>query len=153
MQELERLFAFRKKTGLGVDRVTPTQVRALEPALAPTILDLAGQSKPEWMPGRSLAGWLNRDGEHQDDGEGEGLAFTEYLERNSIYAPVRSGTVGVIDGRHQYVLDLATQKGMLRPLNEAQLRELDRSAENPALARALRAAIYSRFPDLPREAA
>jgi arylsulfatase A-like enzyme len=117
-------------------------------ALAPTILDLAGQSKPEWMPGRSLVEWLKRD----DEGEGEGLAFTEYLERNSIYAPLRSGTAGVIDGRHQYVVDLATQKGMLRPLNEAHLRELDRSTENPALARTLRAAIYSRFPDLPRKA-
>lgn len=37
MQELERLLAFRQKTGLCVDRVTPTQVRALEPAIAPTI--------------------------------------------------------------------------------------------------------------------
>jgi arylsulfatase A-like enzyme len=122
-------------------------------ALAPTILDLAGQPKPEWMPGRSLVGWLNRDGEREDDGDGEGLAFTEDLERNSVFEPLRSGTVGVIDGRYQYVLDLATQKGMLRPLNEAQNRDLDRSADNPALAETLRAAIYSRFPDLPRKAA
>jgi arylsulfatase A-like enzyme len=118
-------------------------------ALAPTILDLAGQSKPEWMPGRSLVGWLNGDSR----GEGEGLAFTQNFERSSLFAPLRSGTIGVIDGRYQYILNLATQKGMLRRLNEAQIKTLDRSAENPALVRMMRAAIYSRFPDLPRKTA
>lgn len=105
------------------------------------------QSKPEWMPGLSLAGRRNRNGE----GEGEGLAFTEYFERNRVFAPLQYGTVGVIDGRYQYVLDLPTQKGLLRPLNEAQIPDLDRSAEKPGLAQALRAAICSRFPDLPRK--
>jgi len=118
-------------------------------SLAPTILDLAGQSKPEWMPGRSLVGWLNGDSR----GDGEGLAFTQNFERNSLFTPLRSGTVGVIDGRHQYILNLATLKGMFRPLNEAQIQFLDRSAENPALVQELRAAIYSRFPDLPRKTA
>jgi len=115
-------------------------------ALAPTILELARQPKPDWMPGQSLVGWLNRDGQ----GEGEGLAFCQYLERNSVFKPLRHGTVGVIDGRsqYQYVLDLETQKGWLRPLNQAQIWNLDRSAENPALAEQLCAAIYSRFPEL-----
>ena len=113
-------------------------------ALAPTILELAGQSKPDWMVGQSLAGWMNRDGQ----GEGEGLAFTQYLEKNSAFRPLRHGTVGVIDGSYQYVLDLGTKKGILRPLNEAQVWYLDRSAQNPARAEALRAAIYSRFPEL-----
>ena len=115
-------------------------------ALAPTILELAGQPKPDWMPGQSLAGWLNSDGQ----GEGEGLAFCQYLEKNSVFKPLRHGTVGVIDGQYQYStsLTLDTQKGVLRPLNEAQIWNLDRIAENPALAEALRAAIYSRFPDL-----
>jgi arylsulfatase A-like enzyme len=122
-------------------------VAADQTALAPTILDLAGLAKPEWVPGRSLAGWMKGDGE----GEGEGLAFTQYFERNSVFAPLRTGSVGVIDGRHQYVLYLSTQRGMFRPLNEAQNRDLDRSQENPALVEALRAAIYARFPDLPRE--
>jgi arylsulfatase A-like enzyme len=119
-------------------------------ALAPTILELAGQQKPDWMRGQSLAGWLNRDGQ----GDGEGLAFCQYLERNSIFRPLRHGTVGVIDGRskYQYVLDLDTRKGTLRPLKEAHIWNLDRTAENPALAEALRAAIYSRFPELPQKA-
>jgi arylsulfatase A-like enzyme len=118
-------------------------------ALAPTILELAGQPKPEWMRGESLVKWLNRDGQ----GEGEGLAFTQYLEKNSVFKPLRHGTVGVIDGgsRYQYVLDLETNKGSLRPLQEAHIWNLDRSAENPGLAETLRAAIYARFPELPRE--
>jgi len=116
-------------------------------ALAPTILELAGQKKPDRMLGQSLAGWLSRDGQ----GEGEGLAFCQYLERNSIFRPLRHGTVGVIDGRskYQYVLDLDTQKGSLRPLEEAHIWNLDRSAENPELAETLRSAIYSRFPEIP----
>jgi arylsulfatase A-like enzyme len=112
--------------------------------LAPTILELAGQQKPNWLPGQSLVAWLNRDSQ----GEGEGLAFCQFLERNSVFKPLHHGTVGVIDGRYQYVLDLDTQKGTLRPLSEAQIWDLDRSAENPALAEELRAAIYTRFPEL-----
>jgi arylsulfatase A-like enzyme len=120
-------------------------------SLAPTILELAGQSKPDWMRGQSLAGWLNGGGQANAQGEGEGQAFSQYLERNSIFKPLHHGTVGVVDGRSQsqYVLDLNTLKGSLRPLKEAQVWNLDRSAENPTLADALRAAIYSRFPGLP----
>jgi arylsulfatase A-like enzyme len=118
-------------------------------SLAPTILDLAGQPKPDSMRGPSLVGWLNQRGQ----GEGEGMAFTQYFERNSVYRPLRHGTVGVIDGRsqHQYVLDIETQKGSLRPLNEAEHWKLDRTAENPALAEALRAAIFAKFPELPQK--
>ncbi|PYX87601.1 MAG: hypothetical protein DMG68_11180, partial [Acidobacteria bacterium] len=75
-------------------------------------------------------------------------AFTQYFENNSRFRPLHHGTVGVIDGSYQYVIDLETNKGSLRPLNEAQIWNIDRSAENPARAEALRAAIYSRFPEL-----
>ncbi len=121
-------------------------ITADETAIAPTILELAGLPQPEWMHGQSLAPWLNRDGQ----GDGEGVAFCQYFEKNSIFKPLRHGTVGMIDGRsqYQYVLDLDTHKGRLRPLNEAQIWDLDRSAENPALAETLRAAIYARFPEL-----
>ena len=124
-------------------------VTADETAIAPTILELAGQPQPEWMRGQSLVPWLNRDGQ----GDGEGVAFCQYFEKNSIFRPLRHGTVGMIDGRsqYQYVLDLDTQKGRLRPLNEAQSWDLDRSAENPALAETLRATIYARFPELVQE--
>ena len=121
-------------------------VTADQTALAPTLLELAGQPKPETMRGQSLAGWLDRNGQ----GQGEGQAFNQYLETNSVFKPLHHGTVGVIDGKsqYQYVLDLETEKGSLRPLNQAQIWDLDRSAENPALAAALRAAIYARFPEL-----
>jgi arylsulfatase A-like enzyme len=118
-------------------------------SLPPTILELVGQPKPDWMRGQSLVGWLNRDGQ----GQGEGRAFAQFLERNSVFRPLRHGTVGVIDGKSQcqYVLDLDTLKGSLRPLKEAHIWNLDRSAENSELAQVLRAAIYSRFPELPQE--
>ncbi len=118
-------------------------------ALAPTILELANLPKPDWMHGQSLVGWLNRDGQ----GEGEGVAFCQYLEKNSAFKPLHHGTIGVIDGQYQYVLDLDTQKGALRPLNEAQYWNLDRSSEFPERAAALRAAIYARFPELKQEPA
>jgi len=119
-------------------------VTADQTSLAPTILELAGQPKPDWMRGQSLAGWLGGNSQ----GEGEGLAFCQYLEKNSVFKPLRHGTIGVIDGQFQYVFDLDTQKGTLRPLNEAHIWNLDRAAENPARAAALQAAIYSRFPEL-----
>jgi arylsulfatase A-like enzyme len=131
----------------GQQNSSTVSVTADQTALAATILELAGLTKPEWLRGQSLVGWLGRDGE----GAGEGLAFTQHLERNSIFRPLHHGTVGVIDGKYQYVLDLETQKGWLRPLNEAQYWNVDRSAEDPARAEALRAAIYSRFPYLPRK--
>jgi arylsulfatase A-like enzyme len=121
-------------------------VTADQTSLAPTILELAGVATPESMRGPSLVKWLSGDAQ----GEGEGQAFCQYLEKNSVFKPLHHGTVGVIDGKssYQYVLDLDTQKGSLRPLDQAQIWNLDRSAENPALAEQLRAAIYARFPEL-----
>lgn len=121
-------------------------VTADQTALAPTILELAGQPKPDWVRGQSLVEWLNRDGQ----GEDQGLAFSQYLERNSIFTPLRHGTMGVIDGRskYQYVFNLDKQKGSLRPLNEAQIWDLDRTADNPELAKQLHATLCSRFPDI-----
>ena len=113
-------------------------------ALAPTILELAGQSKHESMRGESLVKWL-KEGNAED---GKGLAFSEYLERNSAFRPLEQGMVGVVDGKYQYVIDLATQKGALRPLNEAHFWNLDKTSENPERAEELRAAIHGRFPDL-----
>lgn len=131
----------------GQERGSRVSVTADQTAFAPTVLDIAGLPRPDWMRGESLLPWLDRDNE----GEGQGLAFTQYLATDSIFKPLSSGTVGVIDGRHQYVLDLATGKGIFRGLSEAHMWDLDRSAENPVLAQTLREAIYARFPDLPRK--
>jgi arylsulfatase A-like enzyme len=115
-------------------------------ALVPTILELAGQSETDRMRGQSLVEWLNRDAQ----GEGEGMAFCQYFEQNSVFKPLRPGAAGIIDGKsqYQYVVDMDAQKGSLKPLNEAQIWKLDRSAENPELAQQLRAIIASRFPEL-----
>jgi arylsulfatase A-like enzyme len=113
-------------------------------ALAPTILELAGQPKPEWMPGKSLVPWMTSAG----NGEGEGMAFCQFLETNSIFKPLHYGTVGVIAEHYQYVVLLSSQRGVLRPLHEAQSWTIDRSAEHPERAAAMRAAIASRFPGI-----
>ena len=119
-------------------------VIADQTSLAPTILELAGISKPNWMRGPSLVPWLDRDGQ----GEGEGLAFTQYFERNSVFKPLRHGTIGVIDGQYQYVYYLDTHKGELRPLKEAHMWNLDNSAEDPVRAEALHSVLHAQFPDL-----
>jgi arylsulfatase A-like enzyme len=116
-------------------------------ALAPTILELAGLPKPDWMHGQSLVTWLNRD----PSGAAQGIAFSQFLEKNSVLKPLQHGAVGVIDGQYEYVLDLGTDKGALRPLNQAQFWSLDRTADNPQRARALRSAIFMRFPQLRHE--
>src|SRR5881628_3593997 len=100
------------------------------------------------MDGESLAPWLNR----QDSGVGKGSAFTEYLERNSVFEPLHHGTVGAMDAEYQYVFYLDSQKSVLRPLNQAQNWKVDVSAENPAKAAALRAALHSKFPKIVPEA-
>ena len=96
------------------------------------------------MRGQSLVDWIARDGQ----GEGQGVAFSQYLERNSVFKPVRHGTVAVTDGHHQYVVYLDTQKGELRPLSEAQFWNIDRTSEYPEQAQSLRSTIRARFPSL-----
>jgi arylsulfatase A-like enzyme len=122
-------------------------VTADQTSLAPTILDIAGRPRPDYMRGPSLLPLLTRE----DTGHGESMAFTQHLAGNSIFKPLKTGTVGVIEGSYQYVLDLATGKAKLRGLAESQFWYHDRSPEDPALAKRLREAIYSRFPDLPRK--
>lgn len=112
--------------------------------IAPTILQLAGLPKPGWMHGQSLVPWLSPE----TSSPSKNFAFAQFLEKNNVSQPLTHGTAGVIDGEYQYVLDLDTGKGKLRPLREAQNWDLDRSAENPAKAQELLQAIYSKFPDL-----
>lgn len=130
----------------GQKRGRSVAVAADQTSIAPTILELAGQVKPDFMRGRSLVPWLDASGPVNE----EGLAFTQYLAESNIFKPLHRGTFGVIDGDYEYIAYLDTQKGELRPLNEAHIWNLDRSAENPARASALRAALHSRFPDAVR---
>ena len=114
-------------------------------SLAPTILELAGQPRPTWMRSPSLVPWLTPG---DDLGEGKGVAFSQFLAKNSVLKPLRHGSIGVIVGDYQYVVYLDTQEGRLRPLSEAQRWEVDRTGENPVKAQALRAILRTRFPDL-----
>jgi arylsulfatase A-like enzyme len=117
-------------------------------AVAPTIMEIAGLKPPEWMDGQSLMPWMKGD----TGAEHEGVAFTQYFVTNSAFAPVTRGTVGAIDGRHQYVIDLETGKGSLFRLAEANVQNNDIGAKEPELAASMREMILSRFPELPRGA-
>ena len=70
----------------------------------------------------------------------QGMAFKQFPEKNIVFKSLIHGTVGVI------------QKGTQHPLNESQIWNADRSAENPAKAQELLKAIYTRFPELRHEA-
>ena len=113
-------------------------------SLGPSMLEAAGLERPQWMRSESLISRMSRD----EGGGDEGIAFTQYLETDSIFQPPRKGTVGVITGGQQYVIDLPTGKGILRAVGEAHSRDCDHSAENPELADRLRGVIHSRFPGL-----
>ena len=79
-------------------------------------------------------------------------AFTQYLVPNSSFTPVRRGTIGVIDGQSQFVLDLEKNTGALFNLDEAHEQKFDRSSADPARAADLHAQIVRRFPQVLREA-
>jgi arylsulfatase A-like enzyme len=132
------------------NRQSKVTTAADQTSLAPTILEIAGLSRADWMRGPSLAPLLNAYGGDSPKIEGRGLAFTEFLETDSVFFPVRSGTAGVTDGVHQYLLDLRTGEATLRNIAEPLVWNIDRSAEEPEVVRELRNKLYSRFPDLPR---
>lgn len=112
-------------------------------SLAPTLLDLAGISVPPWMDGVSLRGQMEHP-RHTDNG----FAFTQYLERNSAFKPITKGTIGVVDGEYQYIVDLSSGQGCLYELSNAHLHNNEISAQRPDVARALRERIRARFADI-----
>lgn len=119
-------------------------------ALAPTVLELTGCSRPHWMEGKSLDPFLRGRASAQGGGAAQSsLAFAQYLELNSVFGPVRRGTVGVIDGRNQYVLSLEDGHGALYRLEESDRQQHNLSALEPALAAQLRKRIARQFPTLP----
>jgi arylsulfatase A-like enzyme len=118
-------------------------VAADQTALAPTILEIAGLGRPGWMDGQSLLGLSGAAGDNRTS-----RAFTQFLAPNSSFEPVTRGTVGVIDGQHQFVLDLEKNAGALFDLAEAHDQKVDRSPAEPALAANLRAQIVQEFPEI-----
>jgi arylsulfatase A-like enzyme len=112
-------------------------------AYAPTVLEIAGLARPDWMDGRSLLPYTRADGSDQAS-----RAFSQFLVPNSVFEPVTRGTIGVIDGRHQFLLDLKSNAGALYDLAEAHNQKIDLSKAEPALAAQLRAQIVQQFPEL-----
>jgi arylsulfatase A-like enzyme len=115
-------------------------------SLAPTILELAGVSRAPWMHGRSLVPWLGD--QREASSAPDALAFCQYLATSSVFRPVSSGSVGVTDGVNQYVVNVKTGQASLRDMRQPLTWKVDRSAQNPEKAKALRAALEARFPGL-----
>lgn len=112
-------------------------------SLAPTILEIAEIAKPAWMDGHSLGGVMRGEGSPQSP-----RAFTQYFEPNSAFKPITRGTVGVLDGHHQYVFNLETKTGALYDLDDAQEQKTDLSLIEPKSAADLHDDIKRRFPGL-----
>lgn len=112
-------------------------------ALAPTLLELVGAPRPDWMDGSSLYAQMNTG-----TSAAASLAFAQFLENDSAFEPVSSGTVGVIDGRNQYVLKLDDGSGALYSLAESDQQKIDLAKSEPETAAKLRACIAQRFPAL-----
>jgi len=114
-----------------------------ETRVAPTILEIAGMEQPPWMDGRSLCALMRGESELEP-----ARAFTQYFEGNNAFKPIHSGTVGVIEGEHQYVIDVGSGVGSLYDLDEANEQRNDLSVQKPDVAADLRAVIQRRFPDV-----
>src|SRR5579864_1538284 len=128
---------------------TPSQTRqsrvyftADQTSLVPTILDIAGVLPFPGMRGPSLVPWCGRDGV----GGGEGLAFAQYLFGNPSAGPYREGTAGIIASGQQYYVRLEHDREYLRPLSEAHMAYLDRSADNRSVARDMRERVFGGCP-------
>lgn len=127
--------------GLHGGRRDPTV--ADETALAPTILDLAGLSLPEWLATpRSL---LDRSASPTSDAR---FAYTQFFEGNSAFGPLTHGVAGVTDGIYQYIHDFGANKNELGLLANPQANVTDLTPEHPDVAAVLRRALVSRFPSL-----
>ena len=110
-------------------------------ALAPSLLQLAGVAPPDWMDGSPL---LLANGGKSDVGSGH--AFSQFLVPNSSFKPVTHGSIGVIDGQHQYVYNLDRDAGALFDLAEAHEQKQELSATQPELTRSLHERLRARFP-------
>jgi arylsulfatase A-like enzyme len=118
-------------------------------ALAPTILELTGNSCPQWMDGNSLAPLMRGAATTQLAASTRSShAFAQYLELDSVFQPVSRGTVGIIDGPNQYVLTLGNGHGSLYAIAESDRQKRDRASTEPELATRLREQIARRFPTL-----
>ncbi len=118
-------------------------VSADQTALAPSMLQLAGLARPEWMDGSSLL--VPNEDESAARG---GHAFSQFLVSNSSFKPVTHGSIGVIDGRHQYVYNFDRRAGALFDLAEAHEQKHERSALEPELTRSLHERLLAQFPNV-----
>lgn len=121
-------------------------------SIAPTILDAAGLSVPQWMTGSSLiSAGLGEGGSVVSSG----LAVTQYLEKNSSFEPITTGTIGAVTEGFQYVRTLATGEEKLYVMEDMASAEGDLEGERYDVKgdmrrtlESIRGKIKERFPEM-----
>lgn len=100
--------------------------------LLPTVLDLLGAPLPPWAEGESLKPLL-------DGAPPSGKArFSMYLAGNSIFAPVRTGILAMVEGDYKYVLDLERGTAALYQLVDDPEERHNLAAKQPQRAAEMR---------------
>ncbi len=108
--------------------------------IAPTILDLAGISVPEWMDGRSLAPLLNGGSM-----EPQPVYATYLMENRSFGEPITKGTIAVWDEEYKLIYYLDNKESMLFNLQLDPDEKHDLSGEKQDIAQRLQALIYEKL--------
>ena len=150
-EALDRLAAFRRELGLQVDRLRPSQARALEPALAPTIRLALDIESDHAIDPRMLVAALRRafTGE-QRSGRVRGLRV-EGSRVTGVHladgAVITAGAVVVACGVHVANLELARSRPRAGPSGQGSGAALARpertrpgDADDPRRERLLRSA-------------
>ncbi|PKR58520.1 sulfatase-like hydrolase/transferase [Thalassospira lohafexi] len=119
-------------------------------SIAPTVLEIAGLSVPEWMQGGAM--YRSYQGDAAASSE---ISFTQYLEQNSSFEPISTGTIGAVTSGMQYVRELATGEEKLYQFedNASGLGAFDRVREDvkrdmPDMMRSIRQEVKEKFPEL-----
>lgn len=134
-----------QKTGRRVHAV------ADQTSIAPTVLEIAGLTVPEWMQGSTMY----RSSKLGGAAVSSETAFTQYLEENSSFEPISKGTIGAVTRGMQYVRELATGEEKLFQFGDGasgwgsfdRVRE-DVKGDMPDMVKSIRQEVKEKFPEL-----
>lgn len=134
-----------KLPGQRTGRVVSTPVSLAD--IVPTVSNVLGLPAIAGTDGRSLKPAL-LGGELPPQ-----PVFTMAMERQSRFRPIRAGHYAVIDGNYKLVLHAAEQRAELYDLAQDPREQRDLSAQQPDVAKRLRALLDERLADAERRRA
>ena len=101
--------------------------------IAPTILELAGVTIPEWMEGRSLVPLLKGAGMQQRP-----IFSMQLIENRSFGHPITKGTIAIWEGDYKLIHYLAEDKSLLFNLKANPDETQNTIKEEPEIAERLK---------------